>query len=113
MEVGNSVLLDVPHVTHVRDPKWRTFIRELATDAGGRVVVIRTLCSEQTLRERLEMRGAKRDEWKLQNWSEFMRREPIEVPIPFEHLDVDTEQSPEHCARIALQHVLVQREGRV
>jgi hypothetical protein len=44
------------------------------------------------LRQRLEARGEERDRWKLENWKAFLAEQPPRVPIPFPHLDLDTEQ---------------------
>jgi predicted kinase len=45
LELGNSVLLDVPHVREVQRPEWRAFVRRLAARTGARLRVIRCLCS--------------------------------------------------------------------
>jgi predicted kinase len=41
--VGNSVLLDVPHITHVQDPAWCLRISQMAEDAEAKLIVIRCL----------------------------------------------------------------------
>jgi len=105
LQVGNTVLLDVPHVTHVRDAQWCSFIQSLADRSGARLIVVRCRCSEESLKERLEARGEPRDDWKLSNWREFMRREPLDVPIPFEHLDVDTDYAPADAAALACSYI--------
>lgn len=89
--IGNSVLLDVPHITHVQRPEWREFICSLTSEADAQFVVLRCRCAEATLRERLSRRGEARDIWKLKHWDEFMSHEPVDVEIPFPHLDVTTD----------------------
>ncbi len=105
--VGNSVLLDVPHVTHVQDPAWCLRIRQMAHDTKANLIVIRCFCSEATLRRRLVERGEVRDQDKLANWGDFTRSQPIRVAIPFDHLDVDTESdsAPEPGAK-AVRYIL-------
>ena len=48
LKMGNNVLLDVPHVKEMQDPKWRRFIQRLARRAKSQFVVIRCACSEAT-----------------------------------------------------------------
>lgn len=93
LAIGNSVLLDVPHVTEMRDVGWQTLISDLATTNGATLVVIRCLCSEETLKKRIASRGEERDTWKLANWHEFLKEQPIDVFIPFEHLDIHTDDN--------------------
>ncbi len=106
LRVGNSVILDVPHVTQVQDPAWCSLIRLLALRNGARLIAVRCRCSEESLRRRLAGRGEARDLWKLDNWEEFLRREPSDVVIPFEHLDVDTDSPAEAATDLAWSYVL-------
>jgi len=91
--IGNSVLLDAPHVKEMRDPQWRSFISDMVTTLNAKLVVIRCWCSEQTLRDRIASRGEKRDVWKLHNWQQFMLEQPVQMAIPFDHLDINTENN--------------------
>src|SRR3990172_13211345 len=61
LKLGNSVLLDVPHIKEVQAARWRAFIRRLAGKANAEMLVIRCLCSEQTLCRRIRSRGKRRD----------------------------------------------------
>ncbi|MFQ5532917.1 MAG: AAA family ATPase, partial [Candidatus Methylomirabilales bacterium] len=93
LRIGTSVLLDAPHIKQVQDPEWRRSIQRLVDETGARLCVIRCYCREQVLRDRLEMRGEGRDRWKLENWEKFLKQEPPRAPIPFPHLELDTEDS--------------------
>jgi predicted kinase len=95
LRVCNSVLLDAPHVTQMQDEDWRKFISHLASRNKAELAVIRCFCSEKTLHRRITERAEMRDHWKLENWPEFLRREPLKVPIPFPHLEIDTDESLE------------------
>ena len=107
--VKNTVLLDAPHVAQMHDEQWAAFIRQLATDASARLVVIHCTCSEEQLKARLARRGLQRDRWKLENWAAFIRQEPMDVSIPFEHLRVNTELPPE--ATEAIEYILDSQVG--
>ena len=91
LKLGNSVLLDVPHVTHMQRPEWQAHIQSIAANGNAQLCIVRCYCTERVLWERLTGRAENRDKWKLDNWTEFLSREPIMVEIPFPHLDVDTE----------------------
>jgi predicted kinase len=93
LRFGSSVLLDVPHVKEVQLDKWRRFITRFAGDRAARLVVLRCVCSEQTLRSRLVQRKEARDKWKLSHWRKFLAEQPIEVAVPFTHLSIDTEEN--------------------
>jgi predicted kinase len=91
LRIGNTVLLDVPHVKQMLDESWRTKIALLADENGAALRIVRCYCDENTLRKRLERRGEKRDRWKLANWDAFLEQEPIRVDIPIPHLDINTD----------------------
>ena len=93
LSIGNSVILDVPHIKEVQRPEWRSFIQQLAGSNGASLIILRCLTSAEMLRSRLSTRGERRDRWKLKHWRRFLESQPINVPIFLPHLDVNTEQS--------------------
>lgn len=105
LRVGNSVLLDVPHVKEIQDSRWRRFIKRLAARTKSRIVVIRCLCSEKILYSRIRSRNAKRDLVKLKQWKKFLTTQPIDVAIPFPHLDIDTEKSLSASTDAAVRYI--------
>jgi len=107
--LGNSVLLDVPHVKEAQNAEWRERISKLAVTTHAKLVVLRCLCSEQTLKQRIITRGETRDAWKLDNWDDFLKEQPIAAPVPFDHLDINTEVDILANAELAVQYILRQR----
>lgn len=105
LRCGNSVLLDVPHIKEVQTHEWRDFIKNLARRTKAKLIVVRCICSEEVLRARLGRRGEWRDEWKLKHWKRFLAQEPIDVPIPFPHLNIDTEENLAKNADIAVRYI--------
>jgi predicted kinase len=93
LQLGNSILLDVPHIKEMQRSQWRRFIKRMVSTTKARLIIIRCLCSENVLRSRIQSRGEQRDRWKLKNWKKFLRQEPIDVYIPFPHLDLNTEEN--------------------
>jgi predicted kinase len=106
LKLGNSVLLDVPHMKEAQEPKWRRNIEDLVSRAGAKLIAIRCRCAENVLRSRLESRDEKRDRWKLGHWNEFLREQPIEMPLPFPHLDIDTEKNLLKNTATAMRYIL-------
>ena len=109
LKIGNSVLLDVPHVKEMQMPKWRRFIKSLAGRTKSKLIVIRCRCPERVLRTRLQSRGEKRDRWKLNHWKEFLTQQPIDIAPAFSYLDIDTETDLATNAKVALRHITGQK----
>jgi predicted kinase len=106
LRVGNSVLLDVPHVKEMRTAQWRRFIRRMAARANATIIVLRCFCSEETLRLRLASRNEKRDRWKLAHWRGFLAEQPIQMPLSFDHLSIDTENDLSTNVKTAVRYIL-------
>lgn len=108
--IGNSVLLDAPHIRQVQEPEWCLWIQEFAKDAGAWMRAIRCHCREELLWQRLETRGEKRDRWKLEHWRTFLEEQSPRASIPFPHLEVDTEQPLKANVARALSYILKEDE---
>jgi predicted kinase len=106
LRLGNSVLLDVPHIKEVQSRAWRRSMQRLAGSTGARLIAIRCLCSPNILRRRIEQRDEPRDRWKLKHWREFLVSQPVAVSIPFAHLDVNTETGLPKNISTAVRYVL-------
>ena len=108
LRLGNWVLLDAPHVKEMQCPEWRSFIKRMVVRTKAKMIVIRCFCSERVLSARIRARGEPRDNWKLDHWQEFLKKEPIEVPIPFRHLNIDTAKPLTKNTQAALRYILEQ-----
>jgi predicted kinase len=106
LQVGNSVLLDVPHVKEMQDPDWQRYIKRLAAQSKSRLIVIRAYCSEKVLYARLQSGSEKRDRWKLTHWNAFLKQQPIATALPFLHLDIDTEKNLSTNVAKAVRYIL-------
>ena len=112
LKLGNSVLLDVPHIKQVQSAEWRDLIKRLAKRTNSKLVVIRCFCSEETLRARIALRNEHRDRWKLEHWRKFMSIEPINTPIPFPHLELNTENNLSTNINNAVRYIVTQGRSR-
>ena len=88
---GKTPLIDAPFTfNHHRTDEyrnWVSFFKNIAEKHGARLAIVRCLPpSQQELRRRIEQRGYTWDEWKLQHWDDFLKRDPMDFPIP--HDDV-------------------------
>lgn len=110
LRIGNSVIIDAPHVRQMQDAEWRHFLQRLVTRTGAALAVVRCCCSEETLRGRLSRRGLTRDAAKLRDWDMFLSKQPLLVEIPFRHLDIDTEESLALTVGRAVDYI-VERSG--
>ena len=90
LKLGNSVLIDAPHVGQITDPEWRVWVTRETESLGARLRIIHCIADQETRRSRLEGRGEERDATKLVNWAEYVRGEPFRSPIPLPHIEIDT-----------------------
>jgi len=111
LETGNSVLLDVPHVSQMRDAAWRRRMRAMCRATGAELVCLKCVASPDALRRRIRARNSKRDRVKLGRWDEHMREHPPEFPVPIPHAVIDMEQSLGRAARAALEHIVANRSS--
>ena len=100
-----SVLLDLPFVHEMTVQERRQGLQDLAERTGARLIVIHCKCSDRELKRRLNVRRSSQDLAKLENWSAFLRREPPDVTVPFDHLSIDTEADAADNVRRALEYV--------
>ena len=100
-----SVLLDLPFVHEMTVQERRQGLQDLAERTGARLIVIHCKCSDRELKRRLNVRRSLQDLAKLENWSAFLRREPPDVTVPFDHLSIDTEADAADNVRRALEYV--------
>ena len=108
LSVGNSVLLDAPHIRQSRSAFWYRSMLSLTKNAASELVMIRCVAPEGVIRRRLEERGEPRDRWKLRNWETHLRSQPIAGPLPHPHLDLETERPVEEAVREALGYILAE-----
>jgi predicted kinase len=91
--LGKTPIIDAPFsANHGRNDKYRDWVppfENAARKYGARLAIVRCLPpSEEILKARIEERlkrnESKWDSWKIDHWTDFMRREPLHFPIPHE-----------------------------
>jgi predicted kinase len=106
LRMGNSVLIDAPHVLQMRDPEWWTWISEECSRFGARLRIIRCFSNAETLRSRLEARGEARDANKLGNWSEHIGDEHTRPAIPLSHIEINTREDVDRNLAVTMEYLL-------
>ncbi|MDF1876010.1 AAA family ATPase [Sulfurimonas sp. SAG-AH-194-I05] len=85
LELGKSCILSAPFIKEIND---KDFFEDLSVDlefedAGMKFIWINT--DENTARKRIIDRNAKRDENKINNWTEYIQKTSHQIPT----LDID------------------------
>ncbi len=90
LALGKTPIIDAPFsINHWRNDAYRDWVPPFKTTAEkhqARLAIIRCVPpSEEILKkriaDRLRRNESKWDQWKLDHWPEFMKREPIHFPI--------------------------------
>ena len=97
LELGKTPIIDATYTIN----KWRdqnmpqgdryvdfaSHYRDVAQKRGTDLIILKCLPpSAEELRQRFVRRNSPRDRWKLDNWDEFLRREPLDDVIHHEHV---------------------------
>ena len=91
LSVGKTPIIDAPfslnHRRTDRYKEWVALFRSVSQKHSVRLAIIRCLPPDlKILKDRLSGRERSYDAWKLDNWEQWLEREPIRFPIP--HNDV-------------------------
>jgi predicted kinase len=105
LNLGNSVLIDAPHVAQIPDPEWRAWVMGAIERSGARLRVMHCVADPDTRRSRLATRGEARDAAKLANWAEYIRSEPFRSPIPLPHIEIDTGRDMARNLALAMEYL--------
>jgi predicted kinase len=80
LELGKVVVIDAPLRPELNDPAWVDRIRGECHSRGAGFLAVWLIVSPDTARMRMTARAEPRDRWKLDNWEEFLRRQPYDPP---------------------------------
>ncbi len=109
---GKIPLIDAPFsFNHQRTDEFRDWVghfRKIAEKHYARLAIIRCLPpSEKELKKRIKERGYVWDQWKLDHWQDFLKRDPLDFPIPHDDVyEFVTSFSPAEAAEIILKQYL-------
>jgi len=109
---GKIPLIDAPFsFNHQRTDEFRDWVshfRKIAEKHHARLAIIRCLPpSEEELKKRIKERGYVWDQWKLDHWQDFLKRDPLDFPIPHNDVyELITTSSSEELAEHILKEYL-------
>ncbi len=112
LSCGKIPLIDAPFsFNHQRTDEfqdWVSHFRNVAEKHHARLAIIRCLPpNEEELNKRIKERGYTWDQWKLDHWEDFLKRDPLDFPIPHDDVyELITTTSPAELAEHVLQHYL-------
>jgi predicted kinase len=80
LEMKKLVVIDAPLRPELSDPAWVGRIRGECESRGAGFLAVWLIVPSDTARRRMAARAEPRDQWKLANWEEFLRRQPYDPP---------------------------------
>jgi predicted kinase len=110
--LGHTVVVDSPLVRELRDPKWIGNMNRLSRQTHAPIVVVHCIAPAGVIQTRLRLRGEARDHRKLRQWNKFLKEQPIDVPIPWPHVKIDTSAPMGSAVRKAVEFLAKPTNGR-
>jgi len=107
IDAGNSVILEATFWYLLKDPEWYTKLAHILLDVSRieDVKFVRCIAREEIIKERMEIRGYKRDRDKLVSleiWKEWLEKEPIYLKYPYGY-EVNTD--PIDCMCSLMEYI--------
>jgi predicted kinase len=78
--LGNSVVVTAPFIKDFFDPTWINNIHQRVKFLGGELVLLWIHTDLDILKQRMVLRREPRDNWKLDNWEEYVSGLPMSAP---------------------------------
>lgn len=89
LRCGVSTVVTAPFIRELADGDWVTRLQHRCTAQSARLNVVWIKCDEQSMYDYIAFRGAARDNWKLNNWPDYLGTIEPEFEPPFQHHTVD------------------------
>jgi predicted kinase len=80
LRLGKVVVVDAPLRPELDDPGWVRRVEAECEKLGAGLIPVWIEISPECAHERMRRRSEPRDQWKLQNWDEFVRRQNYGAP---------------------------------
>jgi|GEM_PF-1337871 len=123
LSLGKIPIIDAPFsVNHWRQDAysdWVSAFKKVASSHEARLAIVRCVPpSEKVLRKRIEERLKRKestwDQWKIDHWEEFSKREPFDFPIPHDdvHEFVSDSRFEKRAEDVLLNYLGARKERR-
>lgn len=89
LRCGVSTAATGPFVREFTDAEWMRRVHNRCAAHRARLSVVWMNCDEESMHDYLAFRGAARDNWKLNNWWDYIGTIDPEFTPPFDHHSVD------------------------
>lgn len=80
IEIGNHVVCCAPFIKYFADKDWLARINLYANTLGAELVLLWVQSDTESAKQRLTDKRAGYDQWKLNNWDEYIASNPYELP---------------------------------
>ena len=112
LDLGKNPIIDAPFsINHWRNDEftdWVSFFKKVASKNNVRFTIIRCLPPNlDDLKRRISQRNYEWDQWKIEHWEEFIKREPVDFPISHDDiLEIASNEPVEDMANnICINHM--------
>ena len=112
LNLGKHPIIDAPFsINHWRKDDfsgWVSFFKKVASKNNVRFTIIRCLPPNlDDLKRRISQRNYEWDQWKIEHWEEFIKREPVDFPISHDDiLEIVSNEPVEDMANnICINHM--------
>ncbi|MFG3051367.1 AAA family ATPase [Kitasatospora sp. NPDC048239] len=89
VDCGTSVILDAPFLLEFSQPDWMQRFHNRCRAKRSTGVSIWVECDPESMREYIEFRGAARDMWKMEAWTEYLATVDLAMRPQGPHFVVD------------------------
>lgn len=89
LRCGVSTVVTAPFIRELADDDWVTRLQNRCIAQSAQLHVVWMKCDEQSMHDYIAFRGAARDNWKLNNWPDYLGTIDPEFAPPFQHHTVD------------------------
>lgn len=112
IEYNDTVLINAPFTREIRDEDFLKNLREMLATKEAELSVIWVHTDVEVCHERMIERNSDRDEWKLQNWDEYISKQNFNPPTNIKELVMFNNSSEEEFQASIEKVVQIVRENR-
>jgi DNA-binding transcriptional regulator YhcF (GntR family)/predicted kinase len=89
---GASVVVTAPFLRELSNPGWLSQVKARCDDLQATLNVVWVAADTESMRGYIKHRGARRDDWKLANWDEYLAAIDLDFRPDFPHAVVNNSQ---------------------
>jgi predicted kinase len=86
---GASVVVTAPFLRELSNPGWLNQVKSRTDDLRAALTVIWVACDAESMRGYIKHRDARRDDWKLAHWDDYLASIDLDFRPPVDHVVID------------------------